>query len=106
MSNKIHFEPTKFESVRTGSITYGCRVYDEGNATYTNATYTNTWDSIPDDDVDIIAKCLKNFSYRGAFNAPDDFSNMLEFIESEENGVFVGDIWYDWDEIKHLFAEK
>ena len=101
MSNKIHFEPTKYKSVRTGSITYGCRIWDDGNA-----TYTNTWECIPDDDMDVISKCIADFSGSGPFNTPDDFSNMMNCVEEEEDGVYVGDEWYEWEQIKHFFQNK
>ena len=100
MSNQLHFEPTAFTNQRTGCMSLGCRIYDE----YATI-YTNTWDSIPDDDLEVIEKCTTDFSYVGpAFdnNALDD---MIDNLKSMERGLFVGDVWYDWDKIKHLFAE-
>ena len=96
MSNKITFEPTKFENVRTGSITYGCRIYDDNDV-----TYTNTWGSIPDDDLDVIAGCIADFKGCEGFNP---FGAMMESLQTEECGVNVGNEWYDWDDIKHLFG--
>lgn len=100
MSNRIHFEPTKFESVRTGLVSHGCRIYDEDSC----MTYTNSWDSIPDDDIDIIRRCIEDFK-GGSFNDLNDFDNMIDCVETEQNGVYVGEQWYDWNEIKQLFEE-
>jgi hypothetical protein len=89
MSNRVHIEPTRFENVRSGVVTYGFRAYDQ----YAQ-TYNNTWDSIPDDDLE----CLK----LAVADADDTLSSMLDYCREEEVGLFVGDTWFDWDEIKDI----
>lgn len=89
MSNQVHIEPTRFENVRSGLVTYGFRAYD-GYA----QTYNNTWDSIPDDDMEVLKLALKD--------ADDVLSDMLDFCREHERGLHVGDSYLDWDEIKHL----
>ena len=49
MSNRICIEPTEFKNVRSGTVSYGYRAYDD----YGN-TYDNNWDAIPDDDLEVL----------------------------------------------------
>jgi hypothetical protein len=56
MSNKVYIEPTIFTSVRTGSVTYGYRAYDDRDQ-----TYCNTFDSPPaEDDIEFLEQVMKN----------------------------------------------
>ncbi len=93
MSNKITIEPTKFENVRTGVITYGYRAYDN----YDQA-YGNTFDSIPDDDLDFLSQVNEN--------ADQNTSEMLCFVKENQCGLFIGSEWYDYEDIKETLEEK
>jgi len=90
MSNQVTIEPTKFENVRSGSVTKGYRMYDDYGA-----TYCNQWDSIPDDDLAVLAKVLEDVDNTG--------EGMLESVEEHESGISIGGEYYEWDQIKHLF---
>lgn len=93
MSNRVTITSTKFVNTKEGHDTLGFRMYDdEGQA------YDNTWDAIPDNDLDVLAK-IKDESYNKEVVA------MLDFIQENENGISIDGTWYDWDEIKHLFKE-
>jgi hypothetical protein len=92
MSNRANIEPTEFKNVRTGEKTYGVRVYDDYDQ-----MYDNTWDSIPDNDMDVLREVLKSDAR--------DLQGILEFIMENEKGICIGGNWYDWDEIKDLFEE-
>jgi hypothetical protein len=102
MSNTIYFEPTKFEDVRSGNCTYGCRIFDN----YAQ-TYINDWDNVSDDDLEVIAKCIEQLAEMDNINCTaftgNTFDAMMAYLVEYEQGVFVGDIWYEWDKIKHLF---
>jgi hypothetical protein len=89
MGNRVHIEPTEFKNVRDGAVTFGVRIYDDYEQ-----EYTNTWDSIPDDDLAVLALVLKENS-----------GDMFDFVRENESGVYVGDNWLTWEEIKHLFEE-
>ena len=56
MSNSITFQPCEFNDVRTGRVCKGCRLYDEYGK-----DYVNLWEDIPDDDMEVIARCIDNF---------------------------------------------
>lgn len=51
--NRVTIEPTKFVNVRTGHATFGVRVYDDEGQ-----SYDNTWDSIPEDDLEVLKLVL------------------------------------------------
>ena len=92
MSNKVTFEPTKFENVRTGHTTLGYRAYDdEGQA------YDNTFDSIPDSDMEFL----------GLVNLTDnkEVRTMIDFIIEHEKGCEIGGTWYDWEDIKDVIGD-
>lgn len=55
MSNNLVIEPTEFINSRTGEKSFGVRVYDD----YESA-YINTWESVPEDDFDVLDKTLED----------------------------------------------
>jgi len=92
MSNRATILPTKFESIRTGKESYGVRVYDDYGKTYMSG-----WDLIPVDDLEIIQKVM---------DEGDDISiSIIDNILELKKGIYVGDNWYEWDDIKHLFED-
>lgn len=93
MSNRLTIEPTEFVNVRSGEKTLGVRIYDD----YDQA-YINTWDDIPDDDMEILKRVIDI----GA----NDIDPMLEHVQGNEKGIYIGGNWYDWDEIKDCFDNE
>jgi len=90
MSNRISIDPTEFRNVRSGQKTLGVRVYDD----YSTA-YDNNWDSIPDDDLDVIEKVLECDN--------KEIQAIMDFVKEEKKGIDVDGTYYDWDEIKEVF---
>lgn len=89
MSNRICIEPCKFVNVRNTNTTLGVRVYDN----YSKA-YENTWNNIPDDDLDILSKVLESDD--------DIIKEMMDFIAEDKESVDIGGNSYAYDEYKHL----
>jgi ethanolamine utilization protein EutP (predicted NTPase) len=89
MANQIDIVPTEFKDTHDGTVTLGVRVYDNYEQ-----FYINTWKNIPDDDLDLLDKVL--------MEAGD--SDIFCYLQEEEKGVTIRDTYYEWDEIKHLFA--
>lgn len=87
MSNRVSIVPTEFVNVRSGDRTLGVRVYDDEGQ-----SYDNTWETIPDDDMDLIKKVLQS----------DDINivGMMDFIQENEKGLSIDGNWYDWEQIK------
>ncbi|HIJ11252.1 TPA: hypothetical protein HA278_04300 [Candidatus Woesearchaeota archaeon] len=92
MSNQITIQPTKFVNVRSGSSSLGVRVYDSYGQ-----SYTNTWESIPDDDFEILKLVMEL----------DDevVRSMMDFIQEDQKTIDIGGAYYSWEEIKHLFLD-
>jgi hypothetical protein len=90
MSSAVTVQPTEFKSVRTGEITYGVRVYDDQAC-----TYQNTWDFVPDDDLEVLRLALDN--------ADDVAQGIFDFVEENKYGIYIGSEWYEWDEIMGIF---
>ncbi|TXI89801.1 MAG: hypothetical protein E6Q36_02735 [Chryseobacterium sp.] len=85
MSNMLSIIPTKFENVRSGATTYGVRVYDS----YESA-YDNTWDSIPDDDVELYWLVMENSDMAKIVN---DYFESKE-IDDPDPTIMIGDQIY------------
>jgi len=91
--NRINLEPTKFVNQRTGITTFGFRMYDDNTQ-----TYSNTWDSIPEDDMEVLSKLMESYDL--------EVLSMLDFLLESSGGLYIGDVWYEWDEIKHLWESE
>ena len=88
--NKVTIQPTIFENHPLGTRTYGYRIYDD-----CGQTYCNTWEFIPDDDLDILRQVLEDYD--------ETAQAMLTYISDSECGLLIGQEPYSWDRIKHLF---
>jgi len=91
MSNRVLIQPCKFEDVRTGEIHYGARIADSYGK-----SYDNTWKSIPDDDIKVIEKMMED--------QDEVIVGIFDFVFEQGQGIFVGDKYYEWDQIKHLWG--
>jgi hypothetical protein len=92
MSNQVFIEPTQFVDVRSGAVSYGFRAYDD-----CGKSYCNLWDSIPDDDLEFLKKVMAE---------EDTVTNdLLDFVNEMGKGLNIGDTYYEWDEIRHLWGE-
>lgn len=89
MSNRIALQATEFINHPQGTKTYGYRAYDD----YGQA-YNNNFETIIDDDFELLKEMIKDDS--------DIVRAMLEFMVDNQHGIYIGDTWYDWKEIKHI----
>lgn len=89
MSNRITVEPTKFVDVRSGQETFGYRIFDDYGC-----CYDNTLESIPDDDLELLKIVCENET--------DGVLAMIDFVTENENGIEIGGVFYDHEEIKHI----
>lgn len=92
--SKAHFDPTKFENVRTGVVSYGARIWDGYGR-----TYTCLLDSIPDDDLEFLEIIMED-------NTDAMSCVILDTMQENEQGCFVGEVWYDWCDVEHLFEYR
>ena len=93
MSNHIAIKPCKFTDVRTGDETLGVRVYDN----YSQA-YDNTWESIPDDDLEVLQKVMESDDER--------IAAIIDWVNENRPTIDIGSQYYSEDDYKHLFREK
>lgn len=98
MSNRLVIQPTKFVNINNGvedtSHSYGVRIYDD----YGSA-YANCWDSIPEDPLDILRKVCSEMN-------DDNTMAMIDYVQENERGLYIGDDWYEWEEIKDIIEGK
>lgn len=89
MSNQICIIPTEFVNVKDGSKTFGYRVYDNYGSAYNNGL-----ESIPDDDLEILLMVRQDDN--------EIISDMISFLVEEKRGLYIGDQYYEYEEIKHV----
>ncbi|UCG02539.1 MAG: hypothetical protein JSW11_00815 [Candidatus Heimdallarchaeota archaeon] len=86
--NIVTIQPTEFKNVRTGEITYGFRMYDDHGQ-----TYDNTWETIPDDDMEVLSLIMES--------SDKETEEMID--DTIGTGLYIGNEWYPWKEIEHLW---
>jgi len=96
MSDKVNIQTTEFKNVPSGSVTRGVRVYDEQHS-----VYDNSWESIPQDDIEILEMLLELHPCR--FGSRDEISQLMNDVSTMETGVIINGEEYEWDEISDLF---
>ena len=57
-------------------------------------------ESIPDDDVELLKIVLDEFK-----NGSVEMQDMLVFVSDNCRGMYINGEWYEWDKIKHLWAD-
>jgi len=90
--NIVTIQPTTFIDQRSGATTYGFRIYDDYDQ-----SYDNTWDAIPDDDMGVL-KLVTKSQEQGVHDA-------LNHCREHERGLFIGDKWYEYGEIKDILND-
>lgn len=91
--NRVTLQLTIFENHPQGDRTYGCRIYDDYGQ-----SYCNTWDSFPCDDLKALVMVIRS-------DTDETTHAILSSIREDETGIYIGDNWYEWDQIKHLFKD-
>ena len=88
MSNRASITTTKFTNIKSGESTLGFRAYDDYEQ-----MYDNTWDEMPDGDMDVLAKVLKESDCK-------EMTGIIDFIVENKKGIEINGTWYDWEDIK------
>jgi len=98
MSNPITIEPTEFIDVRSGCKTYVFRIWDDYDS-----CYDNTFESIPDDDLELLKMIVDNCNQprfsEGAMEV------MIAFVAEENLGITIGGTYYEWNKIRGILEE-
>jgi len=96
MSNRVTIQPTEFKNIGGNESTFGVRVYDDYGQSYDNTWGLLILKDMPKNDMEILKRVLDS----------DDevVKAMMDFVEENKNGIYIGDMWYDWDEIKDCFS--
>ena len=95
MSNRAQIYSTIFINPRMDNEKeYGVRVVDNYGG-----DYSDTWDSIPNDNLEILKLCVEKYV------ATDD-DGVIDNIIRQKEGVSIDGTWYDWKEIGHILLEQ
>lgn len=95
MSSIVTIQPCKFTNYPQDDITYGYRCYDEYGS-----TYDNLWEK-EDMDLSPIETLKKVYD---ECDGNDTLTLMFDFIIDNELGIFVGDDWLEWIQIRRILT--
>lgn len=90
--NRAIIEPTTFID-RNGEQSHGVRIYDDYDQ-----SYENDWWDMPRDDMEVLKKVVKSPNLI--------FATILNHVEENKTGLFIGDKWYNFIDIAHIFEEE
>lgn len=82
----------KFVNLRNGEVQYGFTMYDDYDGSY-NAIFES---EPPSDDMEFLKMVLTGLD--------EKMQNMIDFVVESQNGLYIGDSWYDWSEIKDILC--
>ena len=92
VSNRLCVQPTEFKNYKSNDVTLGYRIYDDYGQ-----YYNNCWDSIPDNDFDILRKVLEDDS--------EALMDMIAFLQYNCEGLYIGDNYYEYEEVASILTE-
>ena len=99
--NRVVLQTTVFTNYPSGDKTYGYRIYDGHGQSYHNGI--RNWSAgdipnFPEDDLDILRDVIEA-------GVDDITSDMFSFIAESKSGMYIGDNWYDWGELKEILHD-
>ena len=89
--NRVTIEPTTFVN-RSGEKSFGFRIFDD----FAQA-YDNTWDSLPEDDMEVLRKVLHS--------SDDAIIDLVNWVEIEKSGISIGEKYYSREKISKVFQK-
>ena len=96
MSNRLVIQPTKFTNINNGiedtEVAYGVRVFDDYGC-----SYCNSWDSIPENPLEILRKVCTDMN-------DENTMAMIDNVQENELGLYIGDDWYEFEQVKHIIC--
>jgi hypothetical protein len=104
MSSIITIQPCKFTNypqhnvvtrLIEDGISYGYRIYDNYGS-----TYNNLWEKA---DMNLSPLEVLKKVYDGS-KGDDTVELMFDFLVENELGIFVGNDWLEWDQIKEILT--
>ena len=90
--NNLYIVGTEFKCPKTGKVQYGYRVYND-----TGSHYETGWDSVPNDDLDLLREVVENCEVIA-------IKEMLIDAANVGNSVNVNGEWYAGEKVAPLLA--
>jgi uncharacterized protein YfaP (DUF2135 family) len=102
MSNRAHIQQEEKKTHHSGEVTRIVSVWDDYADDYVDLEVlcpdgTNKWF---EDELELLKAVLDHiFSNKGSKAMGD----VINYVQENENGLYVEGTWYNWEQIKHLF---
>jgi len=95
MGYRVVIQPTVFILHGTDKKQYGYRLYDDGEQ-----TYNDSWDSIPETPLEILAAVAREWYTDLTVNW-----TLYKMVYREKLDIFIGDQLFSFDEIKEILIQ-
>jgi hypothetical protein len=93
----VNVELLEFNPVRGGEIRKGYCINDGKN----KIVYDDTWDSIPEEDLDVLKKIVSE-----QYKQNEDITTMLDSVLYEKEGMEIGNNWYEFEEVESIIKNS
>ncbi len=93
MSNRVAIQSIEFKNLVTGDVDYGFTLSDDYESLYCNTL------EAPVEDLHEIIRDI----YKGVYG--QQMENLLDHVEENEKGIYIGAAWFGYEEIEHLFED-
>jgi hypothetical protein len=90
--NNLYIVGTEFKCPKNGKVQYGYRIYNDGNSHYETG-----WDSIPQENLDLLKEVVETCEI-------DGIKEMLVDAASVGNAVCINDEWYTGKQVALILA--
>lgn len=94
MGNRLYIDPTVFETYPNGVRNFGVLICDDYSSEYIDFWSQEDLDKPP---LEILHKLVQEGS--------EKVWDFLGHVQENEQGIYLGGIWYPWEEIKGAFEE-
>lgn len=93
--NRVTLQATKFTNIPQKTEMFGFRMYDSYGQTYDNSSAETEAEIV--DDFELLQLACKS--------TDKAVLEMLSYLESMKQGIAINGEYYEWADIKHLWAD-
>ena len=100
MSNRAHIQQEEKKTHHSGEVTRIVSVWDDYADDYVDLEVLNESGEWFEDELELLKAVLDHiFSNKGS----KEMDAVINYVQENENGLYVEGTWYNWEQIKHLF---
>jgi len=103
MSNRVRIEPTLFQDLdenlnEIGEVKYGFRMFDDEGQSY--STVRSTKEKMENALNEYEGERYEQWIGLAMSHYNKEIEAMFDVVRDQANGIYVGENWYTWEQIK------